>query len=64
MMATCPEVPIVYQALWAAGAVVTPVVFLVGVEELRHILADSGAAAVITSPNCWRPCRPPPSRPR
>ncbi|WP_068927730.1 AMP-binding protein [Planobispora rosea] len=50
MMATCPEVPIVYQALWAAGAVVTPVVFLVGAGELRHILADSGAAAVVTSP--------------
>ncbi|GAA3442532.1 AMP-binding protein [Planomonospora venezuelensis] len=50
MMATCPEVPIVYQALWSAGAVVTPVVFLVGVEELRHIVSDSGAAAVVTSP--------------
>ncbi|MFF0869237.1 AMP-binding protein [Nonomuraea sp. NPDC003560] len=50
MMATSPEVPIVYQALWAAGAVVTPVVFLVGAEELRHILLDSGAAAVVTSP--------------
>ncbi|NUP61904.1 MAG: AMP-binding protein [Nonomuraea sp.] len=50
MMATSPEVPIVYQALWAAGAVVTPVVFLVGAEELRHILRDSGASAVVTSP--------------
>ncbi|MBG0826472.1 AMP-binding protein [Planomonospora sp. ID67723] len=50
MMATCPEVTIVYQALWAAGAVVTPVVFLVGADELRHILSDSGAAAVVTSP--------------
>ncbi|AQZ68352.1 Long-chain-fatty-acid--CoA ligase [[Actinomadura] parvosata subsp. kistnae] len=50
MMANSPEVPIVYQALWAAGAVVTPVVFLVGPEELRHVLLDSGAAAVVTSP--------------
>lgn len=50
MMATSPEVPVVYQALWSAGAVVTPVVFLVGAEELRHILADSGATAVVTSP--------------
>ncbi|MFI6903751.1 class I adenylate-forming enzyme family protein [Nonomuraea sp. NPDC050394] len=50
MMATSPDVAIVYQALWAAGAVVTPIVFLVGPEELRHILADSGAVAVVTSP--------------
>lgn len=50
MMATCPEVPIIYQALWAAGAVVTPVVFLVGPDELRHILTDSGATAIVTSP--------------
>lgn len=50
MMANSPEVTIVYQALWAAGAVVTPVVFLVSSEELRHILLDSGAAAVVTSP--------------
>ncbi|GAA2823595.1 long-chain fatty acid--CoA ligase [Nonomuraea rubra] len=50
MMANSPEVPIVYQALWAAGAVVTPVVFLVGPEELRHVLLDSGARAIVTSP--------------
>ncbi|MGP3919749.1 class I adenylate-forming enzyme family protein [Nonomuraea sp. 10N515B] len=50
MMANSPEVPLIYQALWAAGAVVTPVVFLVGAEELRHILLDSGAAAIVTSP--------------
>ncbi|GAA3711889.1 long-chain fatty acid--CoA ligase [Nonomuraea antimicrobica] len=50
MMANSPEVPLVYQALWAAGAVVTPVVFLVGQEELRHILLDSGASAIVTSP--------------
>ncbi|MGN9843456.1 AMP-binding protein [Nonomuraea sp. H19] len=50
MMATSPEVPLIYQALWAAGAVVTPVVYLVGSEELRHILVDSGATAVVTSP--------------
>ncbi|MGP4094912.1 class I adenylate-forming enzyme family protein [Nonomuraea sp. KM90] len=50
MMANSPEVPLIYQALWAAGAVVTPVVFLVGPEELRHILLDSGAAAIVASP--------------
>src|SRR5689334_11698980 len=50
VMANCPEVSMVYQAIWRAGAVVTPVVFLVTAQELRHILADSGAVAVVTSP--------------
>ena len=50
LMANCPEVPIAYNAIWRAGAVVTPVVFLVTPAELAHILADSGAAAVITTP--------------
>ncbi|NUR24761.1 MAG: AMP-binding protein, partial [Catenulispora sp.] len=50
MMANSPEVGLLYQAIWAAGAVVTPVVFLVGAEELRHILTDSGASAIVTSP--------------
>ncbi|MFE3451152.1 AMP-binding protein [Nonomuraea sp. NPDC059194] len=50
MMATSPDVPVVYQAVWAAGAVVTPVVFLVGAQELRHIVTDCGAAAIVTSP--------------
>jgi long-chain acyl-CoA synthetase len=48
-MANSPEVGIVYQALWRAGAVVTPANFLMGVEDLRHVLSDSGAAAVITT---------------
>jgi long-chain acyl-CoA synthetase len=50
LMANCPEVPIAYNAIWRAGAVVTPVVFLVTAAELAHILADSGATAVITTP--------------
>src|SRR6266702_5436390 len=40
LMANCPEVPIAYNAIWRAGAVVTPVVFLVTPAELGHILAD------------------------
>ena len=50
LMANCPEVGIAYSAIWRAGAVVTPVVFLISPPELQHILADSGAAAVVTSP--------------
>src|SRR5438270_258295 len=47
-MANSPEVGVVYQALWRAGAVVTPAMFLLPVEELRHVLRDSEASAVIT----------------
>lgn len=50
MMANCPEVPITYQALWRAGAAITPVVFLVSHEELRHILVNSEARVVVTTP--------------
>ncbi|HEY2791905.1 MAG TPA: AMP-binding protein, partial [Micromonosporaceae bacterium] len=50
IMANCPEVTITYQALWRAGAVITPVVFLVTAPELRHIIEDSGAVAVVTTP--------------
>lgn len=50
LMANCPEVPISYAALWWIGAVVTPVVFLVSAPELTHILTDSGAVGVITTP--------------
>jgi long-chain acyl-CoA synthetase len=50
MMANSVEVGIVYQAIWRAGGVVTPVMFLLPVEDLRHVLQDSGACAVITTP--------------
>ncbi|MEP7026834.1 MAG: AMP-binding protein, partial [Actinomycetota bacterium] len=49
-MANCPEVGIVYQAVWRAGAVATPVLFLLSVEELRHVLTDSEAAFAVTTP--------------
>jgi long-chain acyl-CoA synthetase len=50
LMANCPEVGIAYSAIWRAGAVVTPVVFLISPPELQHILTDSGAVAVVTTP--------------
>ncbi|MHB1835798.1 MAG: class I adenylate-forming enzyme family protein [Solirubrobacteraceae bacterium] len=49
-MANCPEVTIAYQAIWHAGAVVTPAVFMLPVHDLRHVIADAQAKAVITTP--------------
>jgi long-chain acyl-CoA synthetase len=48
-MANCPEVGIVYQAVWRAGLVTTPATFLLTTEDLRHVLGDSGARAVVTT---------------
>jgi long-chain acyl-CoA synthetase len=48
-MANSPEVGIAYQAVWRAGGVVTPANFLLPPEDLRHVLADAQAAAVITT---------------
>jgi long-chain acyl-CoA synthetase len=50
LMANCPEVPIAYNAIWRAGAVVTPAIFLLPPAELEHILGDSGADLVLASP--------------
>ncbi|MFZ1997565.1 MAG: AMP-binding protein [Solirubrobacteraceae bacterium] len=49
-MANCPEVSIAYQALWLAGAVVTPATFLLPAPDLRHVVADAEARAVLTTP--------------
>src|ERR1700689_4069315 len=49
LMANCPEVLITYSAAWRAGAAVTPLIFLVSEDELRHALIDSGAVGVITT---------------
>jgi long-chain acyl-CoA synthetase len=46
----CPEIGISYNALWRAGAAITPAVFLLPATELRHILVDSEAVAAIVSP--------------
>ena len=50
VMANCPEVGLTYSALWRAGAVPTPALFLLTEEELRHVVEDSGAVAVVTTP--------------
>lgn len=50
MMANGPEVGICYIALWRAGAAITPAIFLLSADDLHHILEDSEAKAVITTP--------------
>lgn len=50
MMANCPEVGLCYSALWRAGAAITPAIFLLPPDELRHILVDSEATAIVTTP--------------
>ncbi len=49
-MANSPEVALSYNALWRAGAVVTPAMFLLPAEDLRHVISNAGAVAVITTP--------------
>src|SRR5262249_12268773 len=51
LMSNCPDVGVAYQAAWRAGAGLTPAVFLLTPTELRHLFADSGARAVITTPD-------------
>jgi long-chain acyl-CoA synthetase len=50
LMANCPEVGIAYNAVWRAGAVATPAIFLLPPAELAHVVADSGARLVLASP--------------
>jgi long-chain acyl-CoA synthetase len=45
-----PEIGIAYNALWRAGAVVTPAIFLLPAPELRHIVDDAEPRALITTP--------------
>ena len=51
LMSNCPDVGVAYSGAWRAGAVLTPLIFLLSPEELGHVLADSGARAVITTPD-------------
>jgi long-chain acyl-CoA synthetase len=50
LLPNCPEVLQAYGGVLKVGAVIVPIVFLLTAEEVRHILADSGARLVITSP--------------
>ena len=55
MLPNCPEVIGSYGAILKAGAVIVPVIFLLGDKEVAHILADSGVKVVITcSDMLWK----------
>ena len=55
MLANCPEVIQAYAAILKVGAVIVPVIFLLGPEEVHHILGHSGARLVVTSPDlAWK----------
>jgi acyl-CoA synthetase (AMP-forming)/AMP-acid ligase II len=53
MMPNGPEVLIAYEGIWRAGMTVIPVLFLLEAHELRYILDDSEAKAVVTSPDVY-----------
>jgi long-chain acyl-CoA synthetase len=49
LMENSPEVGIAYHAIWRAGAVVTPAVFLLSREDLEGLIRDADPALVLTS---------------
>jgi long-chain acyl-CoA synthetase len=49
LLPNCPEVLQAYAAILKVGGVIVPVVFLLGPEEVRHILVDSRARVVVTA---------------
>ncbi len=49
MLMNSPEVIISYQGILRAGAIIIPVVFLLGEKEINHILKNSEAVALITT---------------
>ena len=48
-MPNCPEVLNSFHAIYAIGAVVVPINFLVGQDEIAYIYQDTGAETVISS---------------
>jgi long-chain acyl-CoA synthetase len=55
MLPNCPEVIQAYAAILKLGAVIVPIIFLLGPEEVRHIVGHSEARLVITSPDlAWK----------
>jgi long-chain acyl-CoA synthetase len=53
MLPNMPAVALCYGATLRAGAVIVPMLFLLAVPEIRHIVADSEAKVVVTSPEFY-----------
>ncbi|MFL6028544.1 MAG: class I adenylate-forming enzyme family protein [Gaiellaceae bacterium] len=49
LMENSPEVGVAYHAIWRAGGVVTPAVFLLTRDELERLIRDAEPALVLTS---------------
>jgi long-chain acyl-CoA synthetase len=49
LMENSPDVGIAYHAIWRAGGVVTPAVFLLTREELERLIRDASPSLVLTS---------------
>lgn len=49
LMLNSPDVLVCYQGILRAGAIIIPVIFLLGPKEIAHILRNSEAKAIITS---------------
>jgi long-chain acyl-CoA synthetase len=49
LMENSPDVGVAYHAIWRAGGVVTPAVFLLTREELERLIRDAEPALVLTS---------------
>ena len=49
LMENSPDVGVAYHAIWRAGGVVTPAVFLLTREELERLICDAEPSLVLTS---------------
>ena len=49
----CPEFALAQLGIWLAGAVQVPINPMVRAQELRHLLEDSGARAMVTQPDLY-----------
>lgn len=47
LMLNSPDILISYQGILRAGAIIVPVIFLLGPKEIAHILRNSEAKAII-----------------
>jgi long-chain acyl-CoA synthetase len=58
MLPNCPEVLVSYQGILRCGAVIVPVISMMTEQELKHILVDCEAVAIITSRDIFQKYEP------